>query len=57
MIHTVLTDNGAHFTDPKGESGSVANIRGMLEQHEPFWAHAFEVAGARCNIDHAAQGR
>ena len=51
-IHTVLTDNGTHFTDPKGESWSVADIKGMLERGEPFWAPAFEVACARNNIDH-----
>ena len=37
-IHTVLTDNGTHFTDPKGESWSVADIKGMLERGKPFWA-------------------
>jgi hypothetical protein len=51
-IHTVLTDNGTHFTDPRGESWSVADIKGMLERGEPFWAPAFEVACARNNIDH-----
>jgi transposase InsO family protein len=48
----VLTDNGTHFTDPKGESWSVADIKGMLERGEPFWAPAFEVACARNDIDH-----
>ena len=42
-IHTVLTDNGTHFTDPKGQSWSVADIKGMLERGEPFRAPAFEV--------------
>src|ERR1700704_2827618 len=51
-IHTVLTDNGTHFTDPKGGSWSVADIKGMLERGEPFWAPAFEVACARKDIDH-----
>lgn len=51
-IHTVLTDNGTHFTDPKGESWSVADIKGMLERGEPFWAPAFEVACACNDIDH-----
>ena len=51
-IHTVLTDNGTHFTDPKGQSWSVADIKGMLERGEPFRAPAFEVACARNNIDH-----
>jgi hypothetical protein len=27
-IHTVLTDNGIHFTDPSGESWSVTDIKG-----------------------------
>lgn len=31
-IHTVLTDNGTHFTEPKGESWSVVDITGMLER-------------------------
>jgi transposase InsO family protein len=51
-VHTVLTDNGTHFTDPKGESWSVADIKGMLERGEPFWAPAFDVACARNDIDH-----
>jgi hypothetical protein len=36
-VHTVLTDNGTHFTDPKSESWSVSDIKGMLERGEPFW--------------------
>ncbi len=51
-IHTVLTDNGTHFTDPKGESWLVADIKGMLERGELFWAPAFEVVCARNDIDH-----
>jgi transposase-like protein len=51
-VHTVLTDNGTHFTDPKGESWSVSDIKGMLERGEPFWAPAFDVACARNDIDH-----
>jgi hypothetical protein len=27
-IHTVLTDNGIHFTDPSGESWRVTDIKG-----------------------------
>ena len=26
-IHTVLTDNGTHFTDPKGDSWMAAEVR------------------------------
>lgn len=51
-VHTVLTDNGTHFTDPAGESWNVAEIRDMIERKQPFWAHAFEVACARHGIDH-----
>jgi len=53
-IHTVLTDNGTHFTDPGGESWSPAEIKEMIERKEPFRAHAFELACARCDIDHAS---
>ena len=42
-VHTVLTDNGTHFTDPSGESWTVADIKAMIERKEPFWAHAFDV--------------
>jgi transposase InsO family protein len=51
-VHTVLTDNGTHFTDPSGESWTVADIKAMIERKEPFWAHAFDVACARNDIDH-----
>ena len=30
-VHTVLTDNGTHFTDPSGESWTVADIKAMIE--------------------------
>jgi len=51
-VHTVLTDNGTHFTDPSGESWTVPDIKAMIERKEPFWAHAFDVACARNDIDH-----
>jgi transposase InsO family protein len=51
-VHTVLTDNGIHFTDPKGETWSPAEIRQMIERKEAFRAHAFEYACALNNIDH-----
>ncbi|KAA3441671.1 IS481 family transposase, partial [Mesorhizobium sp. SARCC-RB16n] len=51
-IHTVLTDNGIHFTDPSGESWTAADIKEKIERKEPFWAHAFVAACARNNIDH-----
>ena len=51
-VHTVLTDNGIHFTDPGGGSWNPAEIKGMIERKEPFRAHAFELACARNDIDH-----
>ena len=51
-IHTVLTDNGIHFTDPKGETWSPTEIQQKIAQNEPFRAHAFEYACALANIDH-----
>jgi hypothetical protein len=43
-VHTVLTDNGTHFTDPRGESWSPIEIKKMIERKEPFRAYAFEYA-------------
>ena len=51
-IHTVLTDNGIHFADPKGETWAPAVIRQMIARKEPFRAHSFEYACALANIDH-----
>jgi len=51
-IHTILTDNGIHFTDPSGESWTAAEIKVMLEGNERFRAHAFPFECARNNIDH-----
>ena len=51
-IHTVLTDNGTHFTNPRGETWSPADIKQMIERKEPFRAHAFEYACALADIDH-----
>ena len=51
-IHTVLTDNGLHFTDPRGESWTVAEIRELMAHKQRFRAHAFEYACAKADIDH-----
>jgi len=51
-IHTVLTDNGLHFTDPTGESWTPADIKEMIASGKPFRAHAFEHACALNDIDH-----
>ena len=50
-IHTVLTDNGIHFTDPSGGSWSPAEIKQMIERKELFRAHAFEYACALADVD------
>ena len=51
-VHTVLTDNGTHFTDPRGETWNPAEIRQMIKCKQPFRAHAFEYACALADIDH-----
>jgi transposase InsO family protein len=51
-VHTVLTDNGIHFTDPSGGSWSPAEIKKMIERKQPFRAHSFELACAQNDIDH-----
>ena len=51
-IHTVLTDNGIHFTTPGGGGSAVPLIREAIANGEIFRAHAFELACARNDIDH-----
>lgn len=51
-VHTVLTDNGTHFTDPRGATWCPAEIKDFIAQGKPFRAHAFEYACAQCDIDH-----
>ena len=51
-VHIVLTDNGTHFTDPRGETWTPAEIRDLMERKQPFRAHAFEYACAQLDIDH-----
>jgi transposase InsO family protein len=51
-VHTVLTDNGTHFTDPAGETWSPAEIKKMIANRQLFHAHAFEYACALNDIDH-----
>ena len=52
QIHTVLTDNGVHFTTPGNRCSAAAEIRLALQRGEIFRAHAFEFACAKANIDH-----
>ena len=51
-VHTVLTDNGTHFTDPAGGAWSPAEIKQLIANRRPFLAHAFEYACALNDIDH-----
>ena len=54
-VHTVLTDNGTHFTTPGNTSSAAPDIKAALEAGEPVWAHAFEYACAQNEIDHRLQ--
>jgi len=51
-VHTVLTDNGTHFTDPKGNGWTPADIKRMLAERQRFRCHSFELACAQNDIDH-----
>jgi transposase InsO family protein len=51
-VHTVLTDNGTHFTTPGNLCSAAAEIRLALERGEVFRAHAFEFACAQNDVDH-----
>jgi transposase InsO family protein len=51
-IHTVLTDNGTHFTDPRGESWTAADVKRLLGEKARFRCHAFVLACAQNDIDH-----
>ncbi len=51
-IHTVLTDNGTHFTSPGDKCSAAKELEEMMERVELFRAHAFEYACAQNDIDH-----
>ena len=51
QVHTVLTDNGAHFATPGNTSSAAPDIKAALDAGEPVWAHAFEYACAQNDID------
>jgi transposase InsO family protein len=51
-VHTVLTDNGIHFTTPGAGGSAVPLIVEALARGEPVWAHAFEYACAQLGIEH-----
>ena len=51
-IHTVRTDNGTHFTDPKGDSWTAAEVRQLIAEKARFRCHGFILACAENEIDH-----
>ena len=51
-IHTVLTDNGIHFTDPAGGAWTPTEMKDKMARGEHFRAHSFEYACACNDIDH-----
>jgi len=51
-VHTVLTDNGTHFTTPGNTGSGAPDIKAAIDAGEPVWAHAFEYACAQNDIDH-----
>lgn len=51
-VHTVLTDNGTHFTDPTGDGWTPEDIKIMRRDSVPFRCHSFELACADLDIEH-----
>ncbi len=51
-VHTVLTDNGIHFTDPKYPGSAVDEIKLAIAVGELFRAHSFELACVQNDVDH-----
>jgi transposase InsO family protein len=51
-LHTVLTDNGTHFTTPGNTHSAAPDIKAALDAGETVWCHAFEYACAVNDIDH-----
>ena len=51
-VHTVLTDNGTHFTSPGNTCSAAAEIRQAMDCGELFRAHGFEYACAQNHINH-----
>ena len=51
-IHTVLTDNGTQFTDPKGDGWTAAEVSQLIAEKARFRCHGFVLACAENDIDH-----
>src|SRR3954471_9414932 len=51
-IHTVLTDNGTHFTEPSGNAWTPTETKAMRAEKVFFRCHSFEAACADLEIEH-----
>ena len=51
-VHTVLTDNGTHFTEPGGDGWTPGDIKAMRAANTPFRCHSFELACADFDVEH-----
>ena len=51
-VHTVLSDNGTHFTEPSGNTWTPGEIKEMLTNKQLFQAHSFELACAQNDVEH-----
>jgi hypothetical protein len=51
-VHTVLIDNGIHFTDPKYPSSAVEEVKLAIATGEIFRCHSFALTCAQNDIDH-----
>ena len=51
-IHTVLTDNGTHFTEPSGHTWTSAEIKAMRADKVLYRCHSLEGACADFDIEH-----
>ncbi len=51
-VHTVLTDNGTHFTTPGNVASAAPLIKEAIAAGETFRAHSFEAACARNGVEH-----
>jgi len=56
-VHTVLTDNGTHFTDPGGDGWTPSDIKEMKAKGILIRVHSFELACADLDIDHRRRRR
>ena len=51
-IHTVLTDNGTHFTEPTGDGLDAGRYQGDAGTEGAVPCHSFEAACAELDVEH-----